>query len=126
MTHRPNRPSSLAAALAALAVLAAGFLTPAASEGQTRPRPPTLKSVSIELPDDAGLFTGPSGDLLNARCIACHSASMVLTQPPMTAMQWRATVVKMRDAYRAPVPEADVDAIAAALASLQEGTIGQN
>lgn len=122
MTHDPNRQTLMAAA--ACAALAAGLPAPAVSQGQARPLTP--RSVSVDLPGDAGPFAGPNSDLLNGRCLACHSASMVLTQPGMTAAQWRAVVVKMRDVYRAPVPETDVEAIVAALASLQKGADRQN
>ena len=45
------------------------------------------------------------------RCLACHSASMALTQPPLKPEQWKATVEKMRDVYHAPIEPGDVPAI---------------
>ena len=44
---------------------------------------------------------GPGSDLVNGNCLACHSAGMVLTQPALSPMQWRAEVEKMRTAYKA-------------------------
>ena len=44
---------------------------------------------------------------------------MVLMQPRMSAAQWRASVVKMRDVYKAPIEQADVDRLAQALAALE-------
>ena len=43
---------------------------------------------------------------------------MILAQPPLSAEQWQATVTKMREAYHAPVPEADDSAIVAYLTGL--------
>jgi cytochrome c553 len=54
-----------------------------------------------------------------AVCIACHSSEMIDYQPRLTVAQWRATVLKMKAAYSAPVDDKDVDAIANWLASRQ-------
>ena len=81
--------------------------------------PLALVSASITLPDDvATLPPGPHVDLVTSRCTACHSAEMILTQPPLTADQWQATVTKMREVYHAPVPAADDPAILAYLTGL--------
>ncbi|ONF95370.1 hypothetical protein [Sphingomonas jeddahensis] len=80
----------------------------------------TLTSTAMELPDDAAVFPeGPNVDLVNQRCLACHSTTMVLSQPKMTAQQWQAAVEKMRDAYHAPVAEGEVAPIVAYLAGRQ-------
>jgi len=72
----------------------------------------TLTSVDTTLPDDDGQFPeGPHAAVINARCTACHSAGMALTQPPLSPAQWKGIVAKMRDVYRAPVDERDVPAI---------------
>lgn len=69
----------------------------------------TLTSASIALPDDLATYPdGPHADVLNANCTACHSASMALTQPALSADQWKAEVAKMREIYKAPVAEKDV------------------
>ncbi|SFP60154.1 hypothetical protein [Sphingomonas rubra] len=82
---------------------------PASSVGARGVR---LTSTAIELPADEAIFPeGPRSDLVNANCTACHSASMALDQPRLSAEQWRATVTKMREVYKAPVRAADVDAI---------------
>lgn len=79
----------------------------------------TLASASIDLPGDEAMFPdGPHADTVNNVCTACHSASMALTQPPMSADQWRATVTKMREIYKAPVDEKDVPAIVAYLVAM--------
>jgi hypothetical protein len=72
----------------------------------------TLASTSIELPsEDAPFPNGPHADVINANCTSCHSASMALAQPPLSADQWKAVVTKMCEAYRAPVADSDVPAI---------------
>ena len=68
-----------------------------------------LKSQSITLPEDAVMFSGPKADTLNNACLACHSASMISSQPPLNAEQWRAIVHKMRDVYKAPITDEDVE-----------------
>ncbi|WP_374945228.1 hypothetical protein [Sphingomonas sp.] len=79
----------------------------------------TLASTAVDLPVDDGVFpAGPHADLVNANCTSCHSASMALTQPPLSAEQWTAEVTKMREVYRAPVAETDVPAIVAYLTGL--------
>lgn len=71
-----------------------------------------LKSVSVDLPSDDRMFPGgPGSDATNGNCLACHSADMVLNQPAMSKMQWRAEVEKMRSAYKAPIDAKDVDTI---------------
>ena len=79
----------------------------------------TLASTSVDLPaDDAAYPDGPHADVVNANCTACHSASMALTQPALSADQWKATVTKMRDVYKAPIAEQDVPAIVAYLTAM--------
>lgn len=94
---RPLLPVALVAALAA-----APFH--AQAEGSFR-----LKSVSVELPPGDRMFPdGPGADAINSNCLACHSAGMVLNQPPLSKAQWQAEVNKMRTSYKAPI---DPDAI---------------
>lgn len=59
-----------------------------------------------------------------AVCVACHSSEMIDYQPRLTLAQWRATVLKMKAAYGAPVADKDVDDIAQWLASRQPN-VGQ-
>jgi hypothetical protein len=80
-----------------------------------------LAPVQITLPDDDVQFTGPDADLLNANCLACHSSSMVLLQPKMTAKQWSASVEKMRNVYKAPIEDEDAAKLPEALARVQGG-----
>lgn len=79
----------------------------------------TLVSTSVTFPaDDASLPDGPNVALVVETCTACHSASMMTTQPALSADQWKATVTKMRDVYKARVPDGDVAAIVTYLTAL--------
>ncbi len=79
-----------------------------------------LTSTAVDLPDDAATYPGgPHVDLVNQRCLSCHSASMVLTQPRLAAAQWQATVEKMRDVYKAPIAPGEVPLIVDYLTSAQ-------
>jgi hypothetical protein len=44
---------------------------------------------------------------------------MVLVQPAMARCAWEAEVQKMRNAYRVPIPEEQIQTIASYLAGLQ-------
>lgn len=68
--------------------------------------------VRVELP--AGDETFPPGVgaiIATSQCLICHSAGMVLQQPPLTKDEWRAEIAKMRSAYGAPIPEDQIDAL---------------
>lgn len=81
--------------------------------------PVKLVSASITLPGDAAtLPAGPHVDLVTARCTACHSAEMILTQPALPPAQWQAEIAKMREVYRAPVPAREEPALLAYLTAL--------
>ena len=77
----------------------------------------SLKGQSITLPEDAAMFSGPQAEALNNNCLACHSASMIASQPPLTTEQWRAIVLKMRDVYKAPIADQDIEPIVTGLTS---------
>jgi mono/diheme cytochrome c family protein len=68
--------------------------------------------VRVDLPANDGPFPpGIGADIANSQCLICHSAGMVLTQPPLKKDEWRAEIVKMRSSYGAPIPEDQVDAL---------------
>ena len=95
------------------------FQPPAPAPSQVSGGGLTLTSTSVEFPDDDAQYgQGPGADVMNRNCTACHSANMVLNQPALSPAQWKATVEKMRDAYKAPVDEKDVPAIVAYLIAL--------
>lgn len=92
--ERPAPPTTTTGAVAASSVSANGF---------------TLTSTSVEAPaDEAAYPPGPNVDLVNQRCLACHSASMGLVQPVLKPEQWKAIVEKMRDTYHAPIADNEV------------------
>ncbi len=70
-----------------------------------------FKDVSVTLPEDKGEFPDrPGKDAMIANCAGCHSPSMILTQPRLTEDQWKGTIKKMREIYKAPInPAADPD-----------------
>jgi hypothetical protein len=73
-----------------------------------------FKDVSITLPEDTGEFPDrPGKGAMIANCAGCHSPSMILTQPRLTPDQWKGTIKKMREVYKAPVdPAAEADILA--------------
>jgi hypothetical protein len=71
-----------------------------------------LKSVSVDLPTSNIAFPGGTkAEAINANCLACHSAGMVLPQHNLSSATWAGVVDKMIHAYKAPVGEKDVPAI---------------
>jgi cytochrome c5 len=71
-----------------------------------------LKSEDVKLPQsDRGLPEGPGRDVVQNNCFTCHSAGMILTQPPLPKATWEAEVAKMRNVYKARVDDKDVPAI---------------
>ncbi len=71
-----------------------------------------LKSEDVTLPQsDRGLPEGPGRDVVQNNCFTCHSAGMILTQPPLAKPAWEAEVAKMRNVYKAVIDEKDVPAI---------------
>jgi len=71
-----------------------------------------LKTVNVVLPTSDRMFPdGPGSDVVNSYCLVCHSAGMVLSQPAMTRSAWEAEVQKMRNAYKAPIPEEQIQTI---------------
>jgi cytochrome c5 len=100
----------------AMALLSVAATAPPAGHAQS---PPTLKSVSINLPDRGTMFPGPGSDVVNNNCLACHSAGMVLNQPALPAAAWQAEAEKMIHVYKAPIDEKDVPSIVAYLTRLK-------
>jgi hypothetical protein len=78
----------------------------------------TLRSVEVQLPASDRVFPAPA-DAMNAHCTTCHSPGMVLTQPALTPTAWQDEIAKMRNAYKAPVADADVAAILGYLTALK-------
>ena len=75
--------------------------------------------VSVELPASQISFPPGNGSVIaNAYCLICHSAGMVLRQPPLTQDEWLGEVNKMRNAFGAPLPADQVEAVAKYLQSI--------
>ena len=79
-----------------------------------------FKSVNVDLPFGDRMFEGPGADVVNNNCLACHSAGMVMTQPPLSRQTWEAEVAKMRNAYKAPISNEDVNPIVDYLSKLNK------
>ncbi len=98
-------------------LLAAVAMVPLLSQAKTAP---VLKSVTVTLPESTAQFPpGPGADAANGNCLACHSAGMVMNQPALPKAAWAAEVAKMRNVFKAPVAETDVDAIVDYLARIK-------
>jgi mono/diheme cytochrome c family protein len=68
--------------------------------------------VRVELPaGDEPFPPGVGADIASSQCLICHSAGMVLTQPPLKKDEWRAEIIKMRSAFGAPIPDDQVDGL---------------
>jgi mono/diheme cytochrome c family protein len=73
------------------------------------------RPVSYALPDETAAFKpGPSLDVMQGNCGACHSADYILTQPQGPKFQkefWQAEVTKMITVFGAPIATGDVPKI---------------
>jgi mono/diheme cytochrome c family protein len=106
-------------------VLAAGLTwprtvnsEPAAKEAVKGSVPKWVK-VSVDLPASQISFPPGNGSVIaNAYCLICHSAGMVLRQPPLTQDEWTVEINKMRNAFGAPLPADQVEALAKYLRSI--------
>ena len=112
MTGGSVKRATIACAIAMLAAVALATFA-RASDSNNAP-------VSITLPSDARSFgPGPGQSVAQANCTICHAADYIYTQPALTAVQWRAEVLKMKSAYGAPINDDDVDTLVGYL-------VGQN
>jgi mono/diheme cytochrome c family protein len=101
-------------------LLAPLALSPASTLAAQTPEPMRFTSQQLELPSSDRVFPpGPGAEAVNNNCLACHSAGMVLTQPKLSRAQWTETVNKMVHIYKAPVDQADMQAIIDYLAALK-------
>ncbi len=80
----------------------------------------TLHAESITRPESVQVFPGDSvgAKATNSYCLMCHSAGMVLNQPLLKEDAWLGEVSKMRNAFKAPIPEDQVPIIAKYLYSI--------
>lgn len=69
----------------------------------------TAEVKTIELPaETATLKAGKGVETATAYCSMCHSADYISGQPPMPRAFWEAEVLKMKNTYGAPLPEASI------------------
>lgn len=79
---------------------------------------PVPSSVAVQLPvSTQGFAPGPGAELAG-KCLICHSAEMVTTQPRLTETQWKAEINKMRNVYGAPIADDEVDRLTAYMTAL--------
>ena len=91
---------------------------PAAKEESKEPAQKWAK-VSVELPvSQVSYPPGNGAEIANGVCLICHSAGMVLRQPPLTQDEWIVEINKMRNAFGAPLPADQVEALAKYLLSI--------
>jgi sulfite dehydrogenase (cytochrome) subunit B len=92
------------AAAAALAVLACGLAASAFAGTKSIVLPPD--GVSLRPSELPGFAKAQSN------CVGCHSAEYMLYQPSSAPRAyWDAMVKRMKDVFKAPVPDADMPAI---------------
>jgi hypothetical protein len=79
---------------------------------------PVPHSIAVQLPvSTQGFAPGPGAELAG-KCLICHSAEMVTTQPRLTEAQWKAEINKMRSVYGAPIADDEVDRLTAYMTAL--------
>ena len=63
----------------------------------------------IELPVEKATYKeGKGSDLASAYCYTCHSAEYVTSQPPLPRKFWEGAVIKMKEKFGAPIPDASI------------------
>jgi mono/diheme cytochrome c family protein len=78
------------------------------------PAPLPAQALDIQLPPETATFkpsTMPGYVLVLRNCMACHSAQYVQTQPASSHAWWEGEVKKMKSAYGAQFPDADMPAM---------------
>lgn len=81
----------------------------------------TLKTQSIALPSSTRVFPGdgPGAKAANTYCLMCHSVGMVMNQPDLPKAAWLVEVNKMKNTFKAPIPDDQVPVIADYLESIK-------
>jgi hypothetical protein len=98
--------------------LATGLAWPRTTNSQPTADQPTRgpgqrwSKVSVVLPTSEYGFPPGNGSQVTGQCLICHSAGMVLRQPPLTLDEWVGEINKMRNAFGAPLPADQVDTLA--------------
>lgn len=71
--------------------------------------------LKIDLPKESApsYRPGPNLQLVNARCLVCHSSDYAAMQPPnLPRKTWEAEVTKMKKTYGAPIPDEEIGTLA--------------
>lgn len=76
--------------------------------------------INIDLPTGSVAFpNGHGSDIADANCLICHSASMVLRQPPLTVAEWhKHGNRKDENSFGAPITSDQIDPLAQYLSSI--------
>ncbi len=74
----------------------------------------TLSPESVKLPESTAMYpgSGPGTRAANDHCLLCHTADMVLNQPDLPKDTWFLEVNKMKNVFKAPIPEDQVALVA--------------
>jgi hypothetical protein len=112
-------PAVRAASILLGVLLASTLVSSRPVEGGTPSGRPTdaigikWEKITVDLPVSRTPFPqGVGSDIATGQCLICHSAGMVLRQPPLTLDEWTTEVNKMRNAYGAPIGTEQVGAVA--------------
>lgn len=76
--------------------------------------PLSAQALDIQFPPETATFkpsTMPGYVLALRNCMACHSAQYIQTQPASSHAWWEGEVKKMKSAYGAQFPDADMPAM---------------
>ena len=57
------------------------------------------------------LKPGAGVEVATANCVLCHSVDYIVTQPPLSRDQWKATVTKMQQKFGAMLPADKVEPV---------------
>ena len=110
----PVRLVALVLAVAAAALVATPFTSPAATAVGV---PPAAEITQ--------LTEGPGHDLTVGRCIVCHSAEYIPSNAPaMNRAAWQKTIQKMRERFGAPITDEEAQQILDYLAMNYSGKSG--
>ena len=102
----------LGAALLAIAFVIGSAPGPSVAGSSLPPGQPWAP-LHVDLPvSDTPFPAGTGSDIATSQCLICHSAGMILRQPPLSQEQWLAEINKMRSAYGAPIPANQIDVLA--------------
>jgi mono/diheme cytochrome c family protein len=75
--------------------------------------PAHFPAINVTLPPGSMDFPPGQGvDIASANCLICHSAGMILRQPPLTVAEWSTEIKKMKDSFGAPIPSDQIDDLA--------------